>query len=75
MFYVLGVAEDEKNHLKYCRNRQLLDIDSISIQSLRHLWQGHTYQLHAGENNKPIQVAWENIELGVQIIRVSTVLR
>jgi hypothetical protein len=38
MLYVAGVEEDETNHMKYCRSRQQLSIDSLSVKSLRHTW-------------------------------------
>ena len=85
MLYVLGVEEDEKNHRKHCRSRQLLHIDSLSIQTLRHEWEPRgsggsssssrgaeePCNRSAGKNNQHIEVVWENIEKHVSIIKVN----
>lgn len=66
MLYMPGVEEDEKNHRKYCRNRQHLHIDSLSIQSLRHDWGGGCEE----SGGQRVPVLWEDVEKCVKVIKV-----
>jgi hypothetical protein len=73
MLYVIGVEEDEKNHLKHCRNRQHLHIDTLSINSLRHEWatqQGGGRRKKDCLHDHQIQMMWEDVEKCVSIIKV-----
>ena len=69
MFYVIGVAEDELNHTKYCRTRQHLNIHSLSVKSLRHTWTDSP----AGEGRSgPAHVVWQDYESDVSVIKVGS---
>ena len=70
MLYVAGVEEDEKNHIKFCKRKEFLNLDTLSVKSLRQEWQLQQTNDTPTSSYHPIRLIWEDTENGAHVVKV-----